>query len=474
MSLSTDPRIETAPRAEAPRRAARSRRLLGLLAWMGVLLLVGVISISAALRLAPPVTVSTLGQRVTVSTAAPSLSLSGPGEIVLFGRTLPTQVDFLGPMRPRLVLDEITIDRQLVTAFTRGHSLDSTASVLGERLAAGWRSYILGEILWVTAIAVLLLGAVAGWRRHGWRESIITILVGTAVAQAMNLGAIAVAVNTVPERLGGIQSLGELVGRDPVRPIRAGSGPSLAGVEAVVIGDSTAAGLGGPELLDATRDDRACRRSSTSFAQTLQRVNGWDVENLACSGATIRRGVLGAQRVGGRRIEPQLADALRAPDLQVVILSVGANDLRWSALIGMCALADRCDDRAQAAFFQRALDRFTGDYYRLLRQLAQLRGEPDVVVNAYYAPFETSMSECLAPVGLSAAKVKVLLARLDALNSVLESGAETFGFTTARPDFSGHGICSDQPYVQGLGAPAPLHPNARGQLAIALADQAIR
>ena len=30
-------------------------------------------------------------------------------------------------------------------------------------------------------------------------------------------------------------------------------------------------------------------------------------------------------------------------------------------------------------------------------------------------------------------------------------------------------MCSDQAYVQGLDDPAPFHPNARGQLVIALA-----
>jgi hypothetical protein len=43
---------------------------------------------------------------------------------------------------------------------------------------------------------------------------------------------------------------------------------------------------------------------------------------------------------------------------------------------------------------------------------------------------------------------------------------------TPQPDFTGHELCTPQPYVQGLGAAAPFHPTALGQLAIALADQA--
>jgi hypothetical protein len=55
---------------------------------------------------------------------------------------------------------------------------------------------------------------------------------------------------------------------------------------------------------------------------------------------------------------------------------------------------------------------------------------------------------------------------------VLAKGAAEFGFTSVKPDFTGHQLCTTQPYVQGLGDPAPFHPTANGQLEIALADQA--
>jgi len=41
----------------------------------------------------------------------------------------------------------------------------------------------------------------------------------------------------------------------------------------------------------------------------------------------------------------------------------------------------------------------------------------------------------------------------------------------ADPPFTGHELCTAHPYVQGPGDPAPLHPTADGELAIALADQ---
>ena len=56
---------------------------------------------------------------------------------------------------------------------------------------------------------------------------------------------------------------------------------------------------------------------------------------------------------------------------------------------------------------------------------------------------------------------------------MLAKGAAQFRFLSPQPDFTGHELCSPLPYVQGLGAAAPFHPTAAGQLAIALADQAV-
>ncbi|MBO0817776.1 MAG: SGNH/GDSL hydrolase family protein, partial [Actinobacteria bacterium] len=75
--------------------------------------------------------------------------------------------------------------------------------------------------------------------------------------------------------------------------------------------------------------------------------------------------------------------------------------------------------------------------------------------------------------GLTAAKLHTLNSRLVALNTVLAKGARQFGFASPQPDFTGHQLCSTQPYVQGLRSPAPFHPTVLGQLAIALTDQTV-
>lgn len=102
----------------------------------------------------------------------------------------------------------------------------------------------------------------------------------------------------------------------------------------------------------------------------------------------------------------------------MVLVSVGANDVRWSDLVQLCAISPSCDDRASTAYFQDRLARFALDYRRLLRILATLPQHPTVVVNEYYDPFGADVS-CLADEGLTRQKAEVLSSRLAALNAVL-------------------------------------------------------
>jgi lysophospholipase L1-like esterase len=236
-----------------------------------------------------------------------------------------------------------------------------------------------------------------------------------------------------------------------------------------VLGDSTAAGLGGRPLQHPTAADAACQRSADSYAVDLARANAWNVANLGCSGASIAHGLLGSQTTEGTRLPAQVAVAARVRHPSLVIVSVGANDLRWSQMVALCAVSS-CNDRASEAYFQRTLQRFTQNYYDLLRQLAELHGTPRVIVNLYYTPF-TPGSTCLSRIGLTPGRIRVLLERLGAINSVLREGADTFGDLAVQPEFTGHELCRPQPYVQGLADPAPFHPTAAGSLAIALADE---
>lgn len=444
------------------------RRGLAAAMWVAVVLAVAAASIAVSLWLTPMQTVTAAGQTIRVGVTAPSWTLSGPGELDLFGQHIPTLITFVGPVRPRLVLTHITLTEQLNQFVAAGQA--SAAHTLEQALVSGWERFFTWQVIVAGLAAIVLSGAVAGWLRRGWRRSLALILVGLVVTEGLNLGAIMVTAYTAPDKLRQVDSLTALVGAAPTPQVPQHTPAGHTTIERVaVVGDSTAAGLGNRPVRHASAADTACGRSRDAFAVDLAEANGWQVTNLACSGATIRAGLLGPQQAGGQTLPPQLGTpAVAHADL--VVVSIGANDVNWSLMLRLCAASHDCADTAEQALFQQQLALFSKDLLQLVSQLQLLPNHPVVIVNQYYDPFAGDTG-CLSALRLTEAKKHTLQADLAALNEVLAQAAQAAGFRTARPDFTGHGPCSRQPYVQGPHDPAPFHPSPSGELAIALADE---
>ena len=166
---------------------------------MGLLLLVvsAGAGIAVALLVTPMQTVTVAGQVIQVGASAPSLGVSGPGQVDLFGQSLPTNLNFAGPVRPRLQLSQITINSQLTT-FVQGDHPAEAERILGSRLADGWKRYFAWETVIAGAGALLVVGAVAGWRRIPHRTTIQLLVAGLVMAEAINLGAIMITAYTAP------------------------------------------------------------------------------------------------------------------------------------------------------------------------------------------------------------------------------------------------------------------------------------
>jgi lysophospholipase L1-like esterase len=235
------------------------------------------------------------------------------------------------------------------------------------------------------------------------------------------------------------------------------------------MGDSTAAGIGNPLVPNATAEDDVCARSIDAYAAQLAAAGNVRVQNLACSGATIEKGILGSQTARDRVVPPQFGVAQQATDAHTIIVSIGANDVNWAVMVKLCSLAPSCDDDASKAFFQNRLSTFIQNYDALLTQLSNLPNHPRVLINQYYMPFGSNL-ECLKEHGITAEKAGVMASRAGSLNEVLANGAKAHNFLTVQPRVEGHQLCDASSYIQGLGDKAPLHPTAAGEAAIALAD----
>jgi GDSL-like Lipase/Acylhydrolase family len=430
-------------------------------------------SIWLALAIAPMQSVNAAGQSAEVGATSPSLSLRGPGELDLFGQAMPTKPQFEGPIRPRLQLNRITIDPQVVDTL-RSDGTRKIELSLSQQLAAGWKRYFVIETIIAAGFSVPILAGLASVAAHAGltrTKAIIAVAFGVVAVIAINVGGVLLTASSTPATLRSVRTLDDLVGTSPTPAPQAPQGRALPDTQVIVIGDSTAAGDGLPRAANASPLDRACGRSPDAYATALGTVNDWQVLNLACDSATIENGLLGVQVLADGQVAPaQFTEATRATHAKVIIVSVGADDVQWSVMTRLCVSSAVCSDKVSAAYFASLLGEFTRAYYQLLTQLATLPATPKVVVNEYYQPFGSSVS-CLNQYHITSAKAAVLSSRLGQLNQVLSEGAEAFGFDVAVPDFAGHELCTQDPWVQGPGDPAPLHPTASGQLAIALADE---
>jgi GDSL-like Lipase/Acylhydrolase family len=418
-------------------------------------------SIEISLLVTPAENVQTAGQSVELS-AGPAVSASGPGTLQLFGQSIPTTQQFSGPIRPRLLWAEVANYNQLLTALQEPQDL-------GRDLRNGWTAYFIRELIIAALIAAALAGLILHLARRRWRVVLIGVMVAAVVTGALDASAIFAAAGGL-QSLSHAKTLDQLVGRAPLTVYtQSGPGPTPAsGI--VVIGDSTAAGAGNPSMARPTTADTACRRSADSSAADIAAVNHASVVNLACTNASIEDGLFGPEYINNSVIPSQLALLGGISGVKTVIVSIGANEMHWAALMEICLATPGCDDKASAAWFSQALNSFTFDYYDLLQHLATLPGSPRVIVNEYYDPLPANPN-CPGHSELTAAKSGVLTDRLNTFNTVLADGAKSFGFQAVDPSFFGHELCTSQSFVQSLGDAAPLHPNAGGELAIAIADE---
>jgi lysophospholipase L1-like esterase len=93
---------------------------------------------------------------------------------------------------------------------------------------------------------------------------------------------------------------------------------------------------------------------------------------------------------------------------------------------------------------------------------------PKVLFTGYYDPFQGQT--CAVLPNVDATESAWLSAKAAQVNNVIRESVTILGSATYVPvDFTGHGLCSADSWVQGLQAVAPTHPTAAGQQAIARA-----
>lgn len=234
----------------------------------------------------------------------------------------------------------------------------------------------------------------------------------------------------------------------------------------VALGDSVAAGLGLGESVDAMAEDVRCGRSAQSYATTVAQELQLPLTHAACSGATAGD-LVTKQGVSGPNITAQLDTAFSGGIPKLITITAGANDVHWDEFIRLCYQTN-CATRtatAGAEAYLYALKLKLNYALNSVEQRSNGSTPPIVIITGYYNPISTS---CVDDQRITAAEVDWVSVRTEQLNNLLESTAKNYSFVRFAPvDFSGHDICSADPWVQGGDDAAPLHPTVQGQAVIA-------
>jgi len=242
--------------------------------------------------------------------------------------------------------------------------------------------------------------------------------------------------------------------------------PVMSNNAYVALGDSVAAGLGLPLNLNATAQDQQCGRSPQGYPNVVAANLGLTLVNKTCSGATVGD-LVTQERIRGPNPSAQLNNTFANGTPQLITITAGANDAHWADFIRTCYQFN-CDTAGYTTAANTLLLTMQAKLRYALSDLAVRSGgnPPQVIVTGYYDPLSASC--VLQQQQITSNEVTWLSNETAKLNQKLATTSTQFPFVTFVPiDFTGHDICSSDPWVQGPTAAAPFHPTAEGQQAIA-------
>ncbi len=231
----------------------------------------------------------------------------------------------------------------------------------------------------------------------------------------------------------------------------------------VALGDSVAAGVGLKDYTDSSACDRTKQAYPTKLASSLQ----YGLQNVACSGATIPAGIMGPQNVNNLMVKAQLAALFAMPKPDLITLTIGANDAHWTQVIQRCYVAE-CGSDNDTAAVSASLALVKANITELMDRLQQQYGTavPRVMVTGYHQVFPSTVPKsCTDLSGINAGEIAWGRQLQAGINTSISEALNGYEFATFVPiDFTGHELCTADPWVQGLSDNAPYHPNNVGQM----------
>lgn len=229
----------------------------------------------------------------------------------------------------------------------------------------------------------------------------------------------------------------------------------------LALGDSYSSGEGVEPYEPESGD---CRRSGgayPSLAAGQPPADAWTYGFFACSGAVTED----VNRPGSGQAHQveQVAKSVR-----LVTITIGGNDARFGPMLRRCALGSTpCteeNDNEEAFIEDEVRPKLKATYAKLRAASADAR----MVVLTYPHIFQTER-HCGREPGIQNDEKAWIRDRTDQLDDIVSEEARAAGLQVldVRDAFSGHEICTEEPWVNGWGQPGSFHPNAEGHEVLA-------
>ncbi|HZE39968.1 MAG TPA: SGNH/GDSL hydrolase family protein [Stackebrandtia sp.] len=214
----------------------------------------------------------------------------------------------------------------------------------------------------------------------------------------------------------------------------------------VALGDSYSSGTGTREYFDSD-----CQKSNYAYPALVAKAQGYNLDFEACSGAVVDD--IRKNQEGGLN-----------GDTGLVTISVGGNDAGFSSVITKCAEPwVSCNGEIDTAqtFIKNELP---GRLDAVYGDISSKAPNAKVIVVGYPRLFNGE--DCNAGTFFSPDEEKRLNETADLLASTVSGVASNHGFSFAdvRGPFTGHAVCDDPEWLNGLSNPIgeSYHPNRDG------------
>ena len=223
-----------------------------------------------------------------------------------------------------------------------------------------------------------------------------------------------------------------------------------AGTGYVALGDSYSSGVGAGDYDDAGGD---CKRSAHAYPQLWKDAHApSSFDFTACSGAK-------TTDVLNNQLGPLSSDT------GTVSISIGGNDAGFGDTMVTCVTQgkDACLSKVQEArdYADKTLP---GQLDQVYNAISQKAPSAHVVVLGYPHLYQLD-GDCT--LGISEESRRAINGAADELDTIISQRASAHGFSfgDVRPTFTGHEICSGDPWLNSVHVPVDesYHPTAAGQ-----------